>query len=107
MWRWTMVALVALAGCSSQGDLPGDGSSYNASAQCVMACQARQQKCLAQTDSDRRFSCDSQAASRCDSYKNEDARQACRMQAQACYDQSPLISCSQDAGSCMASCGGG
>ncbi|MEG2805227.1 hypothetical protein [Stenotrophomonas sp.] len=99
-------ALVALAGCSSDGDvyanLPGD----NPGAQCVMSCQQQRSSCLARSDTDRRTGCDVEAARQCDRIDNDDLRRSCLSQAQACMDQSPLISCSQESDRCMSSCGG-
>ena len=104
---FVVLCLVSLAACSSGGDLYDGAPGNNASAQCVMACQQYRNACLARSDSDRRSTCDAQAASKCDRIKDDEMRRSCMSQAQACMDQSPLIGCSQDADSCMASCGGG
>ena len=86
------VLLLALAACSSGGDLYDGAPGNNASAQCGMACQQYSNACLARPDSDRRPTCVAPAASKCDRLKDDQPRRPCMSQAPACMAPSPLIS---------------
>lgn len=113
MPRMLLLAVLALltTACSSDGDSPAAPSlrEVTAANQCMDQCQRRHDSCMTSRTDLGSDSCGTGVAtrrdSRCDKIDNPDLRKSCQASADYCRNRLPALSCGEDRGRCMSSCG--